>query len=568
MQLLKPSVALMRNLRYIRKFELIFAIMLLPMSIMMFIFIFQISKELNYAKKQKIGLEYNFALDKLTVDIQKHRGLLSVYLSGDVAFDKYIDEDENNIKRDIEEIEVLNSKYDEELKVKDKWSKLNSQWLEVKNSISMYTREESFDEHTKLIASISDMSQYVADISLLRVQEKIENHYVANDLINTLPNIIEQMGQARAIGARAAARENLTSYDSENLEYITKEIRQRLKETEKSMKVISNNLNDKKQLEQSYEGAIKAVDDLIFTLNSEFSYKKDITIGPDEFFSYATGKIDEVKKLPSVEASILSKESERRIRDLAFSRNLITVSILGILASIIYLFLGFYKSILDSILSIKGVTAKIAEGDLSERIQLNCEDEVKEIGDSVNKMLDRLIDNYHEVRRARDLSEKVANHDWLTGVPNRAFFMKKIEELIEEYKDTETKFAILFLDLDKFKWINDNLGHQMGDIVLKEVAKRLVDVINRKGIVCRLGGDEFTVILTDFKDKKDIMDTIEKIKKYIEQPLTLSNNKYSVGASIGAVVYPDEADGLDELIQKADIAMYDEKRKKKCENLS
>jgi diguanylate cyclase (GGDEF)-like protein len=568
MQLLKPSVALMRNLRYIRKFELIFAIMLLPMSIMMFIYIFQISKELNYAKKQKIGLEYNFALDKLTGDIQKHRGLLTVYLSGDVVFNKYIDEDENNIKRDIEEIDILNSKYDEELKVKDKWNKLNSLWLEVRNNISIYNREESFDEHTKLIANINDMSQYVADISLLRVQEKIENHYIANDLINTLPNIIDQMGQARAIGARSAVKENLTSYDSESLEYITKEIKQSLKETEKSMKVISNNLNDKKQLEQSYEGAIKAVDDLIYTLNSEFSYKKDITIGPDEFFFYATEKMDEVKKLSMVEADILLKESESQIRDLDFSRNLITLSVLAILASIIYLFLGFYKSILDSILSIKGVAAKIAEGDLSERIHLECEDEVREIGDSVNKMLDRLIDNYHEVRRARDISENVANHDWLTGVPNRAFFMRKLEDLIEEYKDTETKFAILFLDLDRFKWINDNLGHQMGDIVLKEVAKKLVDVIKKKGIVCRLGGDEFTVILTEFQDKNDIMDIVAKIEKYIEEPLTLGNNKYSVGASIGSVIYPDEADGLDELIQKADIAMYDEKRKKKCKNLS
>ncbi|WP_160678131.1 diguanylate cyclase [Clostridium sp. C8-1-8] len=568
MQLLKPSVALMRNLRYIRKFELIFAIMLLPMSIMMFIFIFQISKELNYAKKQKIGLEYNFALDKLTGDIQRHRGLLSVYLSGDVAFNKYIDEDENNIKKDIEQIEILNTKYDEDLKVKDKWKALNAQWLEVESNISIYTREESFDEHSKLIFNINDMSQYVADISLLRVQKKIEDHYVANDLINTLPNIIEQMGQARAIGARSAARKNLTSYDSENLEYITKEIKQRLKETEKSMKVISNNSNDKKKLTQSYEGSIKAIDDLIYTLNSEFSYKKDITIGPDEFFFYATEKMDEVKKLSMVEADILLKQSESQIRDLDFSRNLITLSVLAILASIIYLFLGFYKSILDSILSIKGVAAKIAEGDLSERIHLECEDEVREIGDSVNKMLDRLIDNYHEVRRARDISEKVANHDWLTGVPNRAFFMRKLEDLIEEYKDTETKFAILFIDLDRFKWINDNLGHQMGDIVLKEVAKRLVDVIKKKGIVCRLGGDEFTVILTDFQDKKDIMDTIAKIEKYIEEPLTLGNNKYSVGASIGSVIHPDEADGFDELIQKADIAMYDEKRKKKCKNLS
>ena len=568
LRLLKPSIALMRNLKYIKKFALIFAIILLPMSIMMVIFILQVSKQLNYATKQKIGLEYNIALTNLSRDIQKHRGLVNVFLSGDIDFYSYIKNNEKDIDDDSEKLILLSRKYNEQLKVEERLTKFDKEWIEVKNNLSVSSLEKSFDEHTKLIEDISDMSQYVADISELRIQSKIEDYYLADNLINTLPQITEQMGQARALGARAVAKGKLNEYDRESLEFISKLIEQELKNTEKSMSVISSNSIKKAEIDEYYKEAANGLENLILTLNNKVIYSKNITINADNYFSYATDMIDKVDKLSLVEATVLQNDYTEQIRQLELSRNIITMVIVFILFIIIYLFGGFYKSILESILSIKAVAARIAKGDLSERIQLECRDEVKEIGDSVNKMLDKLIESYYEVEKARDLSEKIANHDWLTGVPNRAFFMKKFEEIIEELHETKGTVTILFIDLDRFKWINDNLGHQMGDIVLKEVAKRLVEVTKKSGIVCRLGGDEFTIILKDFSEKEEINKFIKIIEADISKPMHLGEAEYSVGSSVGHVTYPDEGTNIDELISKADKSMYIEKNKKKCKNIN
>ncbi|GFP77177.1 diguanylate cyclase domain-containing protein [Clostridium fungisolvens] len=568
MRLLKPSIALMRNLRYIKKFALIFAIILLPMSIMMAIFILQVSKQLEYATKQKIGLEYNIALTNLTRDVQKHRGLVNVFLSGDIDFYSYIKNNEKDIDDDNEKIVSLSSKYNQQLKIEERLTKFSKEWIEVKNNLNFSSLDKSFDEHTKLIEDISDMAQYVADISELRIQSKIENYYLADNLINTLPQITEQMGQARALGARAVAKGKLDEYDRESLEFISKSLEQELKSTEKSMNKISKNSIEKAEIEQSYKEAANGLENLILTLNNKVIYSKKITINADNYFSYATEMIDKVDKLSLVEATVLQNDYTEQIRRLEFSRNIITTIIILILFIIIYLFGGFYKSILESILSIKAVAARIAKGDLSERIQLECKDEVKEIGDSVNKMLDKLIESYYEVEKARDLSEKVANHDWLTGVPNRAFFMKRLEEIIQESEKTRGTVTILFIDLDRFKWINDNLGHQMGDIVLKEVAKRLMDATKKRGLVCRLGGDEFTIILEEFSKKEEINELVKIIEEDIAKPMYLSEAEYCIGASVGYVTYPHEGTNIDELISKADASMYIEKNKKKCKNIN
>ncbi|GFZ31041.1 hypothetical protein CSC2_15670 [Clostridium zeae] len=563
MHLLKPSIRLMGNLTYIKKFALIFAIILLPMSIMMGMFILQISKQLDYAKKQKIGLEYNIALNNLTTDIQKHRGLVTVFLSGDADFQRFIEKNEDNINLDIEKILELNKRYDPQLKVQDKWNLLDKEWIEVKNNLNFSPLEKSFEEHTKLIGDINDLVQYVADISELRIQSKIENYYLADNLINVLPQITEQMGEVRAIGTRSVAKKSLTAYDRESLEFITKLIKQELKDTEKSMQIISNHTSNKEFVEQYYKEAVEGAEEFIYSLNNNLLSTKNITIDAESYFSYATDMLGRIDKLSLTEASMLQIDYNEQIKQLELSRNIITLIIFTILFFIIYLFVGFYKSILGSILSIKSAAGRIAKGDLSGRIQLECKDEVKEIGDSVNKMLDKLIDNYYEVEKARALSEKVANHDWLTGVPNRAFFMKKLQETIEECREVDGKFTLLFLDLDRFKWINDNLGHQIGDIVLKEIAKRLVETVNKKGIVCRLGGDEFTIILKGIFQIEDVKEYINMIEESIEQPLSLSDDRCSVGASIGYVTYPNEGKELDELISKADTAMYLVKKEKK-----
>ena len=154
----------------------------------------------------------------------------------------------------------------------------------------------------------------------------------------------------------------------------------------------------------------------------------------------------------------------------------------------------------------------------------------------------------------------LANHDSLTGLFNRNMFMSKLNEAIEQCKRSETLMAVLFLDLDGFKYINDTMGHDTGDKLIQETAKRLTDSVRNTDIVSRMGGDEFTAILTNIKHTSDIITVAKKIIKNIAAPCKLNGHHIQTTCSLGITVYPfTDADNAYTLTKQADTAMYQAK---------
>jgi diguanylate cyclase (GGDEF)-like protein len=155
--------------------------------------------------------------------------------------------------------------------------------------------------------------------------------------------------------------------------------------------------------------------------------------------------------------------------------------------------------------------------------------------------------------------EYLAYHDGLTGLPNRSLFSKVLSQSISEAHRHERRLAVAFLDLDRFKQINDTLGHEAGDQLLKEVATRLKACVRESDTVARLGGDEFVVLLPELEDEKYAAIVAQKILAATAKPFSLMGQEFRVTASIGISTYPQ--DGLDEqtLTKNADIAMYQAK---------
>jgi diguanylate cyclase (GGDEF)-like protein len=155
--------------------------------------------------------------------------------------------------------------------------------------------------------------------------------------------------------------------------------------------------------------------------------------------------------------------------------------------------------------------------------------------------------------------EYLAYHDGLTGLPNRSLFSRLLAHSIGEAHRYERRLAVAFLDLDRFKQINDTLGHEAGDLLLKEVATRLKGCVRDSDAVARLGGDEFVVLLPELEDEKYAAVVAQKILAAAARPFTLMGQEFRVTASIGISTYPQ--DGLDEqtLTKNADIAMYQAK---------
>lgn len=166
---------------------------------------------------------------------------------------------------------------------------------------------------------------------------------------------------------------------------------------------------------------------------------------------------------------------------------------------------------------------------------------------------------------ARDISEQMeaeafinfqAYHDLLTRLPNRALFKDRLSVAITQAQRNETQLAVMFIDLDRFKIINDSLGHTMGDRLLQAVSQRLQTSIRKGDTLSRFGGDEFTLLLPDVKSAEAATQIAEKILVDIKKPFHLSSHELHVGASIGITLFPESGDNMDALIKNADIAMY------------
>ncbi|MBF0163970.1 MAG: EAL domain-containing protein [Magnetococcales bacterium] len=155
--------------------------------------------------------------------------------------------------------------------------------------------------------------------------------------------------------------------------------------------------------------------------------------------------------------------------------------------------------------------------------------------------------------------ERLAFYDALTGLPNRMFFHERLARDIVLAKRQKNNLAVMFIDLDRFKWVNDTLGHEAGDALLKEISQRLRACVRESDTVARMGGDEFTVILTSLSSTDHVSAVAQKIIASVREPVHLCGQNVYVGASVGISMFPVDSSSMETLIKHADMAMYQAK---------
>ena len=166
---------------------------------------------------------------------------------------------------------------------------------------------------------------------------------------------------------------------------------------------------------------------------------------------------------------------------------------------------------------------------------------------------------FGDITEAHEKDEQIrhqAYHDALTGLPNRLLLQDRLEHAVEIARRKKSEIAVMFVDLDRFKTVNDSLGHNIGDQLLIQTSQRLSMCLRKSDTVSRLGGDEFVVLLSDFDDPVEIADVAEKLIKSVSEPMTLKGHEVHVGASIGIALFPRDGDAPTALMKNADTAMY------------
>jgi diguanylate cyclase (GGDEF)-like protein/PAS domain S-box-containing protein len=164
-----------------------------------------------------------------------------------------------------------------------------------------------------------------------------------------------------------------------------------------------------------------------------------------------------------------------------------------------------------------------------------------------------------ERKRSEEAIWREANYDTLTQLPNRRLFLDRLQQEVIKVQRSGKMLALMFIDLDRFKEVNDTLGHETGDLLLAEAARRIIGCVRRSDTVARLGGDEFTVILPDIVDPPRLENTANAILQSLQAPFQLKSDEVFISASIGITFYPQDADDVDTLLINADQAMYDAK---------
>ena len=253
---------------------------------------------------------------------------------------------------------------------------------------------------------------------------------------------------------------------------------------------------------------------------------------------------------------------------------------------------GLFSFVLGTYLTkglsaLKAGTQRVATGDLGHTLPVNGQDELAQTLRAFNDMSQRLKEHYDERKRAEealshlnaDLERRVqvrteelatayekieyqALHDSLTKLPNRTLFHDRLEQTILTGRREKRLFALVMLDLNRFKETNDTLGHHAGDLVLQETAIRLRNGLRQSDTIARLGGDEFALILPTVADIKSAILTLEKIQALFQAPMTIDGQAVEISPSMGAALFPKDGDSADLLLRHADAAMYDAKRRR------
>jgi len=264
-------------------------------------------------------------------------------------------------------------------------------------------------------------------------------------------------------------------------------------------------------------------------------------------------RVQERLSILELELDIGSARDITDLTDMAryLSRFVIFLAAAGILA-IALGFVSFQRTLLRPILDTTRMLKAEARGEPGEVLPLPTSEETRNLAEAFSEMRQQVASRQKKL-------DYMAHHDALTELPNRTLFRDRLEHAIVQSQRQGTRVGLLFLDLDRFKQINDSLGHDVGDRLLQSVAERLQSSLRKGDTIARLGGDEFAVVAEGAEAVDQIACLAEKVVKEFALPFTVCSRGLHVGTSVGIALYPDDAADAETLIRNADTAMYQAK---------
>lgn len=671
--LLRPAIWLLSQLTFPRKLALVGVLLLIPLALLAILLLPKLNADIAFAERELVGLQAIEPIKILTSQAQAHRGTVQLILNGDQNARERLADIQANAEAAIAILDDFDRLHGAQLNTSGNWAEIKFKWDYLQDKSLTLPADKSFLLYTDFISCLNTFLSKLADTSGLNLASELSTYYLVRVVIGKLPDLIESLGQARAISAGAAQRKSLSPVERYQLSVLVGEAEESEKKLVAQLNKALNAFPDiRNRLQPSLQAATSAVHFFIFDVQNELLLADKITANGQTLFDAGTLAINASYRLCHSTLPVLQGRIQGKVDRLTAERRLIFVLTTITLTLVAYLFIGFTAGVLGNLTALKEAAGRVARGDFHAYASIASRDEMHDIASSFNHMADslrstvsllrsseekyrkimeqagdmillanlqgKLVDAnrmaetllgysreellrmnvlelipdqeksgaaaalarlaqdgiceeehlalckdgrtipvhakctliehageklalgiFHDISAARESRRRIeflAAHDSLTSLPNRGLLYDRIQQALAHSEREPEPFALLFIDLDNFKAVNDTFGHDQGDQLLLQAATRIQSCVRAADTTARLGGDEFTVLIAG-ADRATAAATAQRIVDELALPFVLDGQaRNAITASIGISLYPQDGADRQSLMKGADEAMY------------
>ena len=541
-----PAAALIGRLRYAQKFVVVGLVLLIPLGFVATAYVGLQRDQIAFSAKERNGVAYMAPLVELTARVAQGRHATLIADGSAVAVDE-----------ETAAVDAVDRRMGSMLGTARAWPAARRLVVAAQHATGSAT--ERYETYNAAMEALSGLIVHVGDESNLTLDPDLDTYYLMDTLQFRLPVLLDNAGRSVDLAMLAAAQPDDAKTDALIELGLTNGVLTATRTTiaRAVATIVAKTADDdvRRRTMTNFRRLDGATAALAATLTAAVKDRQPSKVRPDASDAVRAAAADFAAQ------AAMSLDRLLQVRIDGFRARAYRVELAAGLAALLgaYLFVGFYLSVAPPIRRIVATLHAVAAGDLTRRVSVDTHDELSFVARALN-------DTVTKTEIATNRLAQQATRDTLTGLPNRALFLDRLGQALTRSRHNGALLAVLFIDLDRFKPINDSLGHHTGDEVLGVIADRLTALLRGVDTVARLAGDEFVVICERLAVPAAAVGVAEMVVAELSRPIMTgagtADREVSVGASVG-VAYADGSTDLtpEDLVRDADVAMY---RAKQC----